>query len=189
MFARRQNELSRKSGPCSHSSAAILDRPVCRYLTNQLAYQHRAPRHESLQESRSLACTRLSRKRRDSVRRFPGYRLHVGKHVLHGAPLWPRWTHTIPSNRSMTHLPSAQPRAMKNPHTNQTNNALAETTGNIARPPFDRQDMRPNPLGQTLVQYATTAKQNATVSCSASFVRWPIRPKAYTVRPKLYWPP
>jgi hypothetical protein len=37
----------------------------------------------------------------------------------------------------MTQVPSAQPSAMKNPHTNQTNNALAEITGTIRRPPFD----------------------------------------------------
>ena len=37
----------------------------------------------------------------------------------------------------MTQVPSAQPSAMKNPQTNQTNNALAEITGTIRRPPFD----------------------------------------------------
>jgi hypothetical protein len=39
-----------------------------------------------------------------------------------------RVCHTIPNNRSMIHVPSAQPSAMKNPHTNQTSNALAEIT-------------------------------------------------------------
>jgi hypothetical protein len=51
--------------------------------------------------------------------------------------LYARSRHTIPNNRAMTHVPSAQPSAMKNPHTNQTNNALAEITGTIRRPPFD----------------------------------------------------
>jgi hypothetical protein len=49
-----------------------------------------------------------------------------------------RSRHTIPVNRAMTQVPSAQPSAMKNPHTNQTNKALAEITGTIRRPPFDR---------------------------------------------------
>jgi hypothetical protein len=35
-------------------------------------------------------------------------------------------------------VPSAQPIAIKNPHTNQTSNALAEITGNITQPPCDR---------------------------------------------------
>jgi hypothetical protein len=48
-----------------------------------------------------------------------------------------RSRHTIPNNRPMTQVPSAQPSAMKNPHTNQTNNALAEITGTIRRPPID----------------------------------------------------
>jgi hypothetical protein len=48
-----------------------------------------------------------------------------------------RSRHTIPVNRAITHVPSAQPSAMKNPHTNQTNNALAEITGTIRHPPFD----------------------------------------------------
>jgi hypothetical protein len=42
-----------------------------------------------------------------------------------------RSRHTIPVNRDMTQVPSAQPSAMKNPHTNQTNSALAEITGTI----------------------------------------------------------
>jgi hypothetical protein len=49
-----------------------------------------------------------------------------------------RSRHTIPVNRAMTQVPSAQPSAMKNPHTNQTNKALAEITGTIGRSPFDR---------------------------------------------------
>jgi hypothetical protein len=49
-----------------------------------------------------------------------------------------RSRHTIPINRAMTHVPSAQPSAMKNPHTNQTSNALAEIIGTIGRPPFDQ---------------------------------------------------
>ena len=49
-----------------------------------------------------------------------------------------RSRHTIPIKRAMTHVPSAQPSAIKNPHTNQTNNALAEITGTIIRHlPFD----------------------------------------------------
>lgn len=43
----------------------------------------------------------------------------------------PRRTQIMPSKRSMTHVPSAQPRAMKKPHTNQLSNALAEMTGTI----------------------------------------------------------
>src|ERR1700729_1369651 len=50
---------------------------------------------------------------------------------------------TTPSNRAMSHVPSAQPNAMNNPQTNQTNNAFAEISGTIRRPPFDRQDVRP----------------------------------------------
>jgi hypothetical protein len=39
---------------------------------------------------------------------------------------------------------------MKNPHTNQTSNALAVTSGNITRPPFDRQGVWPNISAQPL---------------------------------------
>jgi hypothetical protein len=36
----------------------------------------------------------------------------------------------------MSTVPSAQPNAMKNPHTNQTSNALAEIAGTMENPPF-----------------------------------------------------
>jgi hypothetical protein len=65
--------------------------------------------------------------------------LRVPSGLNHG-----RSRHTIPNNRAMTQVPSAQPSAMKNPHTNQTNNALAEITGTIRRPPFDLAEQRSN---------------------------------------------
>jgi hypothetical protein len=68
--------------------------------------------------------------------------------------IYGRSRHTIPNNRATTHVPSAQPIAIKNPHTNQTNNALAEITGTISRPPFDSAEL----FGSALVQYETTAK-------------------------------
>jgi hypothetical protein len=47
-----------------------------------------------------------------------------------------RSRHTIPNNRAITHVPSAQPIAIINPHTNHTINAFAETTGNMMLPPL-----------------------------------------------------
>lgn len=51
--------------------------------------------------------------------------------------IYGRSRHTIPNNRATTQVPSAQPIPIKNPHTSQTNNALAEITGTIRHPPFD----------------------------------------------------
>jgi hypothetical protein len=74
-----------------------------------------------------------------------------------------RSRHTIPNNRATTHVPSAQPIAMKNPHTNQTNNALAEITGTIRHPPFDLAELF---LVQAPVQYEATA-QGIAAGCDA----------------------
>jgi hypothetical protein len=45
---------------------------------------------------------------------------------------WPR--HTMPSRYSMIHVPSTQPSAIKNPHTNHTSNAFAVIIVNIDTP-------------------------------------------------------
>ena len=78
-----------------------------------------------------------------------------------------RSRHTIPNNRAMIHVPSAQPMAMKNPHTNQTSNALAVTSGNMTSPPFvSASHLVAELFGSFLMQYATPKPSPAALARS-----------------------
>jgi hypothetical protein len=64
----------------------------------------------------------------------------IGARSANSSKCQARCCQTIPNNRPIIHVPSDQPIAIINPHTNHTSNAFAETSGNMTQPPFDRQD-------------------------------------------------
>jgi hypothetical protein len=84
----------------------------------------------------------------------------------------------------MIHVPSAQPIAIMNPHTNQTSNAFAETSGNMTRSPFVQQDvLAVAPRERIAFSLARAFRRGECYLCSAISAR--LRP---TWQRRFFWP-